>query len=340
MLEEGGPAGGVEVAIGEQDLARERCARCLAALREERVAEVGDGASRAGARGRAAAGRSAPGRHRRSSRRAGGRRIRSPCRSVRIGVAAGAADPTVAPALAAGHTVMRRAARAAGAFTSLRPAPYAVPDHAAAGMLARQRAHARRQAHSHFAWRQHASGHHQALRRVHPRAARPARVHGPARQARRRHDGGRGAGADPEGELRQRRDRAGGRCQADDRGGELPRRRRRRAGLSGAARRCVGPVAGRGGDPREPRPQPAYRGCRAARRARGLRRAGARFPLACGRHPGRRGPGARDDRRAGCRADLDNALAAVEFLASNEATNGNVGVVGFCWGGGMVNRWR
>jgi carboxymethylenebutenolidase len=35
---------------------------------------------------------------------------------------------------------------------------------------------------------------------------------------------------------------------------------------------------------------------------------------------------------------LDNAIAAVEYLASNEATNGNVGVVGFCWGGGMVNQ--
>jgi carboxymethylenebutenolidase len=35
---------------------------------------------------------------------------------------------------------------------------------------------------------------------------------------------------------------------------------------------------------------------------------------------------------------LDNALAAVDFLATNEAVNGNVGVVGFCWGGGMVNQ--
>ena len=35
---------------------------------------------------------------------------------------------------------------------------------------------------------------------------------------------------------------------------------------------------------------------------------------------------------------LDNALAAVDYLATNEATNGNVGVVGFCWGGGMVNQ--
>ena len=35
---------------------------------------------------------------------------------------------------------------------------------------------------------------------------------------------------------------------------------------------------------------------------------------------------------------LENARAAVAFLAANEATNGNVGAVGFCWGGGMVNQ--
>ncbi len=33
-----------------------------------------------------------------------------------------------------------------------------------------------------------------------------------------------------------------------------------------------------------------------------------------------------------------NAVAAVQFLADHEATNGNVGAVGFCWGGGMVNQ--
>jgi carboxymethylenebutenolidase len=33
-----------------------------------------------------------------------------------------------------------------------------------------------------------------------------------------------------------------------------------------------------------------------------------------------------------------NAVAAVAFLADHEATNGNVGAVGFCWGGGMVNQ--
>jgi carboxymethylenebutenolidase len=34
---------------------------------------------------------------------------------------------------------------------------------------------------------------------------------------------------------------------------------------------------------------------------------------------------------------LDNALAAVSFLADNEMSNGNVGVVGFCWGGALSN---
>jgi len=32
-----------------------------------------------------------------------------------------------------------------------------------------------------------------------------------------------------------------------------------------------------------------------------------------------------------------NAAAAREFLASHDATNGKVGAVGFCWGGGLVN---
>jgi carboxymethylenebutenolidase len=34
---------------------------------------------------------------------------------------------------------------------------------------------------------------------------------------------------------------------------------------------------------------------------------------------------------------LENALAAVTFVADNEASNGNVGVVGFCWGGALTN---
>ncbi|HSP25305.1 MAG TPA: dienelactone hydrolase family protein [Saliniramus sp.] len=33
-----------------------------------------------------------------------------------------------------------------------------------------------------------------------------------------------------------------------------------------------------------------------------------------------------------------NAVAAVAFLSEHEATNGKVGAVGFCWGGGMVNQ--
>ncbi len=40
----------------------------------------------------------------------------------------------------------------------------------------------------------------------------------------------------------------------------------------------------------------------------------------------------------GAAQTLENARAAVAFLAANEATNGNVGAVGFCWGGGMVNQ--
>lgn len=32
-----------------------------------------------------------------------------------------------------------------------------------------------------------------------------------------------------------------------------------------------------------------------------------------------------------------NAAATVEFLGNHEATNGQVGAVGFCWGGGLVN---
>jgi carboxymethylenebutenolidase len=34
----------------------------------------------------------------------------------------------------------------------------------------------------------------------------------------------------------------------------------------------------------------------------------------------------------------ENAVAVVNWLAENEATTGNVGVVGFCWGGALVNQ--
>jgi carboxymethylenebutenolidase len=37
-------------------------------------------------------------------------------------------------------------------------------------------------------------------------------------------------------------------------------------------------------------------------------------------------------------AAVDIAVAAVEFLRGREDGNGNVGAVGFCWGGGMVNQ--
>ena len=35
---------------------------------------------------------------------------------------------------------------------------------------------------------------------------------------------------------------------------------------------------------------------------------------------------------------VENAVAAVSFLKSHPASNGKVGAVGFCWGGGLVNR--
>jgi carboxymethylenebutenolidase len=35
---------------------------------------------------------------------------------------------------------------------------------------------------------------------------------------------------------------------------------------------------------------------------------------------------------------IQNALAAVDFLRSNDATTGKVGVVGFCWGGALSNQ--
>jgi carboxymethylenebutenolidase len=33
-----------------------------------------------------------------------------------------------------------------------------------------------------------------------------------------------------------------------------------------------------------------------------------------------------------------NAVATVQFLKNHELSNGNVGAIGFCWGGGMVNQ--
>jgi carboxymethylenebutenolidase len=35
---------------------------------------------------------------------------------------------------------------------------------------------------------------------------------------------------------------------------------------------------------------------------------------------------------------IQDALAAVDFLKGNDATTGKVGVVGFCWGGGLANQ--
>jgi carboxymethylenebutenolidase len=37
-------------------------------------------------------------------------------------------------------------------------------------------------------------------------------------------------------------------------------------------------------------------------------------------------------------ATIANAVTAAEFLSEHDMSNGNVGAVGFCWGGGMVNQ--
>ncbi|MBP1850511.1 dienelactone hydrolase family protein [Rhizobium halophytocola] len=37
-------------------------------------------------------------------------------------------------------------------------------------------------------------------------------------------------------------------------------------------------------------------------------------------------------------ATVDNAVATETFLAGHDKVNGKVGAIGFCWGGGMVNR--
>ncbi|CAN7196139.1 dienelactone hydrolase family protein [Pararhizobium sp. LjRoot238] len=38
------------------------------------------------------------------------------------------------------------------------------------------------------------------------------------------------------------------------------------------------------------------------------------------------------------RQTVDNAVATVTFLRSNDATTGKAGAIGFCWGGGLVNQ--
>ena len=38
-------------------------------------------------------------------------------------------------------------------------------------------------------------------------------------------------------------------------------------------------------------------------------------------------------------ATVANAEASLAFLAKRDGTNGKVGAVGFCWGGGLVNRF-
>ena len=90
--------------------------------------------------------------------------------------------------------------------------------------------------------------------------------------------------------------------------------------------------------PREPRAQSAYRGYRASIGGRGLSRAGARSAVRQRRH-------AADEDRARelhQKTERENmiaaALAAIPFMQKHAESTGKVGAVGFCFGGGVVNR--
>ena len=81
--------------------------------------------------------------------------------------------------------------------------------------------------------------------------------------------------------------------QGRDRDRAVPEGQRQHQGLPGAARQCDRQAAGGAGDPREPRPQPVYRGCGAAAGGRQLHRVRARWAHLAGRLSGRRGEGPR-----------------------------------------------
>ena len=85
-------------------------------------------------------------------------------------------------------------------------------------------------------------------------------------------------------------------------------------------------------------PHTAGRG--AAAGARRLHGARGGLPVADGRHAdGQRGQGARDDRHARRRPRWStDAEAAIAWLKARPDSNGKVGIVGFCWGGGVVGR--
>ena len=113
----------------------------------------------------------------------------------------------------------------------------------------------------------------------------------------------------------------------------------------GRARGLHGAPKGQGKAPggdrgaREPRPQSAYQGYCPAARARRLRRLRGRSAVGGWRHAGRRGQGPRHDRQARSDARPRNASPRpCAFFERAPGGNGKAGAIGFCWGGGMVNR--
>ena len=121
--------------------------------------------------------------------------------------------------------------------------------------------------------------------------------------------------------------------------GEAKYRRRRHEDDPATSRARSGEEeAGRHRHQREPRPQRAHRGCRPPLRGGRVPRLCARSAVAIRRH-------AADPAEVGKLFGSLNAAetvarlaAAVKFLATHAESTGKVGVVGFCWGGGMVNR--
>ena len=110
-------------------------------------------------------------------------------------------------------------------------------------------------------------------------------------------------------------------------------------GLSGAAGQGRRQAAGRAGRAREPRAEPAHRGHRPARRPRQLRGLRARRADAAGRLPRRRR--GRGPRRSSPSSSSPRPARTWWRRPGSSSTHaectGKLGVVGFCYGGGICN---